>query len=219
MLWLTALALAAAELAFPQTYFPVGALPDLAADRYARFLTAMHEPSLYELSRQKPGVEAYRLLWLRSDRRPASIRFAPNPGGTGWFYRSHDRRHRLNSAGGTARKRHVVVVEVAYGIFFEDHRRCGVLEFGDWRFRQSGFLSFALDFGRRAARPIPCDRPLLAAGKRPDSHSRSSGDEACEPESSWRSDLLGVVRTGPRFGATRPLRNPSIWRLVALPNR
>src|SRR5271155_4969812 len=87
MLWLTALALAAAELAFPQTYFPGGALPEVAADRYARFLTAMHEPSLYELSRQKPGVEAYRLLWLRSDRRPASIRFAPKPGGRGWFYR------------------------------------------------------------------------------------------------------------------------------------
>ncbi|HKE21101.1 MAG TPA: hypothetical protein VKB88_01860 [Bryobacteraceae bacterium] len=87
ILWLTALALAAAEPAFPQTYFPAGVLPDAAAARYTRFLTAMHEPSLYELSKQKPGVEAYRLLWLRSDRRPASIRFAPKPGGTGWFYR------------------------------------------------------------------------------------------------------------------------------------
>jgi hypothetical protein len=87
MLWLTALALAAVEPVFPQTYFPVGALADAAAVRYARFLTAMHEPSLYELSRQKPSAEAYRLLWLRSDRRPASIRFAPKPGGTGWFYR------------------------------------------------------------------------------------------------------------------------------------
>src|SRR5215472_10183048 len=87
MLWLTALALAAAEPAFPQAYFPVGALPEVAAVRYARFLTAMHEPSLYELSRPEPGAEAYRLLWLRNDRRPASIRFAPKPGGTGWFYR------------------------------------------------------------------------------------------------------------------------------------
>jgi hypothetical protein len=87
MLWLTALALAAAEPAFPQTYFPVGALPEPAAIRYARFLTAMHEPSLYDLSMQNPGAEAYRLLWLRSDRRPVSIRFAPKPGGTGWFYR------------------------------------------------------------------------------------------------------------------------------------
>jgi hypothetical protein len=87
VLWLTALALAAVERAFPQTYFPAGALPQPAADRYARFLTAMHEPSLYELSRQEPDAEAYRLLWLRSDGRPASIRFAPKPGGTGWFYR------------------------------------------------------------------------------------------------------------------------------------
>jgi hypothetical protein len=34
-----------------------------------------------------PKARVYRLLWLRSDRRPASIRFAPKPGGTGWFYR------------------------------------------------------------------------------------------------------------------------------------
>jgi hypothetical protein len=87
MLWFAALALAAAERVFPQTYFPVGALPQTAAYRYAHFLAAMHEPSLYELSRQNPGAEAYRLLWLRSDRRPASIRFAAKPGGTGWFYR------------------------------------------------------------------------------------------------------------------------------------
>jgi hypothetical protein len=87
VLWLAALALAAAEPAFAQTYFPAGALPDAAAVRYAAFLTAMHEPSLYELSRQQPGAEAYRLLWLRSDQRPASIRFAPKSGGTGWFYR------------------------------------------------------------------------------------------------------------------------------------
>lgn len=87
MLGLIALALSASPRALPQTYFPVGALPDAAAVHYARFLTALHEPSLYELSRQNPGAEAYRLLWLRSDQRPATIRFAPKPGGTGWFYR------------------------------------------------------------------------------------------------------------------------------------
>ena len=87
MLWLTALTLIAFEAAFSQTYFPTGAVPEAAAVRYARFLTAMHEPSLYELSRQNPAAEAYRLLWLRSDRSPTSIRFAPKPGGTGWFYR------------------------------------------------------------------------------------------------------------------------------------
>jgi hypothetical protein len=87
MLWLAGLALAVAEAAFPQVYFPVGALPEPAANRYARFLTAMHEPSLYELSSQKPDGEAYRLLWLRSDQSPVSIRFLKKPGGTGWFYR------------------------------------------------------------------------------------------------------------------------------------
>ena len=87
MLWLTVLALASAGPTFSQTYFPAGALPQAAAARYTSFLTAMHEPSLYELSRQNPDAEAYRLLWLRSDRRPASVRFALKPGGTGWFYR------------------------------------------------------------------------------------------------------------------------------------
>ena len=202
MLWLTALALAAAEPAFPQAYFPVGALPEVAAVRYARFLTAMHEPSLFELSKQEPGAEAYRLLWLRSDRRPASIRFAPKPGGNGMVLPSHDRRHRVHSAGEPTRKRHVVVVEVPHGIFLEDHRRRGILEFGHWWFQHTGFLSFALDSGRRATGPIPCDRPLLAARKRPDSHYRSSRYEARQPESSWRSGLLGRVRTGPFFGAT-----------------
>jgi hypothetical protein len=87
MLWLTAWALAATAPALPQTYFPKGALPEAAAVHYARFLTAMHEPSLYELSRQDQDAEAYRLLWLRSDQRPASVRFVRKPGGTGWFYR------------------------------------------------------------------------------------------------------------------------------------
>jgi hypothetical protein len=96
VLWLAALALTAGEPAFPQTYFPAGALAEPAAIRYARFLTAMHEPSLYELSGQKPDTEAYRLLWLRSDRSPVSIRFLAKPGGTGWFY-----RHVIGGSGST----------------------------------------------------------------------------------------------------------------------
>lgn len=109
---------------------------------------------------------------------------------------ANDRRYGVHAAGGHARKRHVVVLEVTYSIFFEDHRRCWVLEFGHWRIRVAGFLSFALDCGRCATRPIPCNRPLLAAGKRPDSHDRSPRDEACEPESSCGSDLLGLLRAG-----------------------
>ena len=82
-----ALTLLAASASFAQMYFPADALPEASAGRYAEFLKALHEPSLYDLSRQNPGAEAYRLLWLRSDRKPASIRFAPKPIGTGWFYR------------------------------------------------------------------------------------------------------------------------------------
>ena len=70
-----------------QTYFPPDALPDAAATRYTLFLRALHEPSLFELASRDPHAEAYRLLWLRDSDRPASIRLAIKPGGTGWFYR------------------------------------------------------------------------------------------------------------------------------------
>ena len=69
------------------TFFPPGALPDSAAVRYARFLQALHEPSLFELSARDPSAEAYRLLWLRDSDRPASIRLTIKPNGRGWFYR------------------------------------------------------------------------------------------------------------------------------------
>ncbi len=34
---------------------------------------------------------------------------------------SHDRRYTVHSTGWPPRKRHVVVMEVTYGIFFEDY--------------------------------------------------------------------------------------------------
>jgi hypothetical protein len=72
---------------FAQTFFPPGALPAASERHYMRFLQALREPSLFELASRDPSAEAYRLLWLRDDDRPASVRFAIKPGGTGWFYR------------------------------------------------------------------------------------------------------------------------------------
>jgi hypothetical protein len=60
---------------FAQTFFPPGALPDTSAIRYTQFLRALHESSLFELADRDPSAEAYRLLWLRDNDRPASIRF------------------------------------------------------------------------------------------------------------------------------------------------
>jgi hypothetical protein len=77
----------AASPTFAQTFFPPGALPDSSAIRYTRFLKALHEPSLFELVSRDRSAEAYRLLWLRDNDRPASIRFAIRPSGRGWFYR------------------------------------------------------------------------------------------------------------------------------------
>jgi hypothetical protein len=76
-----------------QTYFPPGVLArtqeasEVAANRYSNFLKALHEPSLLELAQQDSSAEAYRFLWLREFKRPASIRFVAKPSGTGWFYR------------------------------------------------------------------------------------------------------------------------------------
>jgi hypothetical protein len=77
----------AASSAFAQTFFPPGALTDASAIRYTQFLRALHEPSLFELASRDTSAEAYRLLWLRDNDRPASIRFAIKPSGRGWFYR------------------------------------------------------------------------------------------------------------------------------------
>jgi hypothetical protein len=76
-----------------QTYFPPGVLgntpeaSDAAASLYSRFLEALHEPSLWELSQQDPKAEVYRLVWLRAFDHPVAVRFVLKPGGTGWFYR------------------------------------------------------------------------------------------------------------------------------------
>jgi hypothetical protein len=77
----------AGSAAFAQTFFPPGAFPAASEQYCARFLQTLHEPSLFELASRDPSAEAYRLLWLRDDDRPASVRFAIKPGGTGWFYR------------------------------------------------------------------------------------------------------------------------------------
>ena len=77
----------AASSTLAQTFFPPDALPEASAQRYTQFLHALHEPSLFELARRDPSAEAYRLLWLRDDDRPASVRFVAKPNGTGWFYR------------------------------------------------------------------------------------------------------------------------------------
>ena len=76
-----------ASCTFAQAFFPPGALPDAAAVRYTQFLKAMHEPSLFELASRDPDAESYRLLWLRDNDRPVSIRLRVNPNGRGWFYR------------------------------------------------------------------------------------------------------------------------------------
>jgi len=75
--------------AFAQVFFPPSALPGADAQRYTEFLRALHEPSLSELASRDPSAEVYRLLWLRDNDRPASVRFVIKPGGTGWLYRKH----------------------------------------------------------------------------------------------------------------------------------
>lgn len=74
-----------ASAALPaQQYFPAGVLP--SESQYSRQLKALHEPSLWELSRKDPNAVVYRFLWLRSFHHPIAIRVVEHPNGSGWIY-------------------------------------------------------------------------------------------------------------------------------------
>jgi hypothetical protein len=69
-------------------YFPAGVfgsssqLGDATATWYAQTLTALTEPSLFELRADKT-VQIYRFLWLPSFHRPISVRLTINSDGSG----------------------------------------------------------------------------------------------------------------------------------------
>jgi hypothetical protein len=70
-------------------YFPAGSLGEtprlhqFMADWYSKHLAAMQEPSIWQISRQKPADEVYRFLYLRSFHHPISVRIAVASDGTG----------------------------------------------------------------------------------------------------------------------------------------
>lgn len=68
-----------------QQYFPTGSLDSFKVNWYSKHLKAMHEPSLYELSRQDPNAEVYRFLWLRTFHHPIAIRLVVRKNGSGWI--------------------------------------------------------------------------------------------------------------------------------------
>jgi hypothetical protein len=74
-----------------QQYFPPGALDtasygnDSKAIWYAKNLKALHEPSLWELSRD-PKAEAYRFLWVRTFHHPIAARLVVRSSGSGWMH-------------------------------------------------------------------------------------------------------------------------------------
>lgn len=67
-----------------QQYFPPGTLANDA--QYSKYLKALREPSLWELSQKDPQAEVYRFLWLRSAHHPVAIRVTVRPSGSGWIY-------------------------------------------------------------------------------------------------------------------------------------
>jgi hypothetical protein len=172
-MWFSALILTAAEPAFPQTYFPAGALPDAAAVHYARFLMAMREPSLYELANQNPGAEAYRLLWLRSDQRPASIRFVVKPKGTGWLYR------RMTGGSGSTQPRGLHQYRMSWS----------------WKSRTASFLTTIGDAGfwnlptGDSAGPAPCRSHWILEGVR---QGQYRVFDRCSPPETDPVRIIGV---------------------------
>jgi hypothetical protein len=70
-------------------YFPAGVLGDSSSQHrllsawYSKHLSAMSEPSLWDVSRQDSTGEVYRFLWLRSFHHPISVRLTVRKDGTG----------------------------------------------------------------------------------------------------------------------------------------
>ncbi|HTS25880.1 MAG TPA: hypothetical protein VMH81_08390 [Bryobacteraceae bacterium] len=81
-----------ASAALPaQQYFPPAVLGRTPAEEqanaewYTKHLKALHEPSLWELSRTDAKAEVYRFLWLRSFHHPIAVRLVVRPSGSGWL--------------------------------------------------------------------------------------------------------------------------------------
>ena len=72
------------SLAYAQ-YFPKDSLDsggnEFKSQWYSRQLTALEEPSLFEMKKSLPS-ESYRFLWLRTFHHPVAIRLDPQPDGT-----------------------------------------------------------------------------------------------------------------------------------------
>jgi hypothetical protein len=64
-----------------QAYFPPGVLDS----DYSKYLKALHEPSLWELSQKDMNAEVYRFLWIRSFHHPIAVRLTVRQGGSGWI--------------------------------------------------------------------------------------------------------------------------------------
>jgi hypothetical protein len=66
-------------------FFPAGVLGcnEVIRDWYVKVLTALDEPSLWELSKKDPQARVYRFLWLRSFHDPLAIRLVINHDLTG----------------------------------------------------------------------------------------------------------------------------------------
>jgi hypothetical protein len=64
-----------------QQYFPTGVLAN--DSQYSKYLHALREPSLWELSKKDPHAVVYRFLWLRTFHHPVAIRVVVHPNGSG----------------------------------------------------------------------------------------------------------------------------------------
>lgn len=73
-----------AQQYFPHAVFAVNPRSDqFTIDLYSRFLKALGEPSLWELSHADHTAEVYRFLWLRNRQYPVSVRIVVHAKGRG----------------------------------------------------------------------------------------------------------------------------------------
>ena len=81
--------IAFSSVALAQQYFPDhafeddGKLNNFIVQWYSEQLSALQEPSLWELSRSSKSPEIYRFLWLRTFDHPLAVRVEVADDGTG----------------------------------------------------------------------------------------------------------------------------------------
>jgi hypothetical protein len=127
-----------AAFAFAQEYFPPGSLAattekhEFFASWFSKHLKALGEPSVWHLSLQKPPVEVYRFLYLRSFDHPIAVRLSIAADGTGSLTSKEMDGQGGYEPGATIRNRTVKLSGKRVELFREKVEELGFWKLSTW---------------------------------------------------------------------------------------